>query len=79
MNKVVQQILDIAMAVSCNEHVSINHQTLKMVAKYEMLKNPLPIKQVLVDSETIFYSPSLLGNTEEIPLELIRINNDFLA
>lgn len=45
MNSIVQNILDIALAVSCNDHVYINDQALHKIAN-EMLANPMPEKQV---------------------------------
>lgn len=45
MSQLVTNILDIALAVSCNEHVSINYQALETVAN-DMLANPMPEKQV---------------------------------
>ncbi len=70
MNKIVSNVLDIALAVSCNEHVSIDHQKLHAVAN-QMLADPMPEKQVDKHKIKAAIDPSSPEGQEIILKELV--------
>jgi tetratricopeptide (TPR) repeat protein len=40
---------------------------------------PDSVRQALARAETVFYSPSPMANADEVPLELIRVDDDYLG